>query len=99
MCIRDRDTVALEFSADGWELDVEKLLSELKPGTKALYLNSPNNPTGWSVTGEQQRAILEHCRRHGIWIFADDAYERLYFEAGGVAVSYTHLTLPTSDLV
>jgi aspartate/methionine/tyrosine aminotransferase len=81
-------TVALEFKPSGWELDVEKLLSELKPGTKALYLNSPNNPTGWTVTAEQQRAILEHCRKHGIWIVADDAYERLYFGEGGVAPSF-----------
>src|SRR5512138_2224448 len=55
------ETVALKFSPDGWKLDVEKLLSHLKPGTKALYLNSPNNPTGWTITEEQQRAILEHC--------------------------------------
>src|SRR5260221_11307075 len=81
-------TVALEFKPSGWELDVEKLLGELQPGTKALYLNSPNNPTGWTVSAEQQRAILEHCRKHGIWIFADDAYERLYFEEGGVAPSF-----------
>ncbi len=81
-------TVALEFKPSGWELDTGKLLSELKPGTKALYLNSPNNPTGWTVSAEQQRAILEHCRKHGIWIFADDAYERLYFEEGGVAPSF-----------
>jgi len=40
------------------------------------------------VTLEQQRAILEHCRKHGIWIFADDAYERLYFGEGGVAPSF-----------
>jgi aspartate/methionine/tyrosine aminotransferase len=84
-------TVALEFKPSGWELDVEKLLAELKPGTKALYLNSPNNPTGWTVTLEQQRTILEHCRKHGIWIFADDAYERLYFEAGGVAPSFLNI--------
>jgi aspartate/methionine/tyrosine aminotransferase len=79
-------TVALEFSPHGWHLDLERLLGELRPGTKALYLNSPNNPTGWTISREAQRAILEHCRRHGIWIFADDAYERLYYgEPGGNA--------------
>jgi aspartate/methionine/tyrosine aminotransferase len=75
-------TVALRFSPKGWTLDVDELLAALKPGTKALYLNSPNNPTGWTITEEAQRAILAHCRRHGIWIFADDAYERLYFGNG-----------------
>jgi aspartate/methionine/tyrosine aminotransferase len=85
-------TVALEFSLDGWTLNIEKLLDALTPGTKALYLNSPNNPTGWTVTPEQQKAILEHCRRHGIWIFADDAYERLYFGEGGVAPSFLDIS-------
>lgn len=85
-------TVALEFSPSGWTLDLGRLLDALAPGTRALYLNSPNNPTGWSVTREEQRAILEHCRRHGIWIFADDAYERLYYrDAGGVAPSFLDL--------
>jgi aspartate/methionine/tyrosine aminotransferase len=84
-------TVALEFSRGGWRLDLERLLGELKPGTKALYLNSPNNPTGWTISREAQRAILEHCRRRGIWIFADDAYERLYYDGTGIAPSFLDL--------
>jgi aspartate/methionine/tyrosine aminotransferase len=91
------DTVPLQFRASGWVLDVEKLLRTLTPNTRALYLNSPNNPTGWTITREEQQAILEHCRRRGIWIFADDAYERLYYgregEVGkaGVAPSFLDL--------
>ena len=84
-------TVALRFLQSGWRLDVDQLIQELKPGTKALYINSPNNPTGWTITREQQKAILEHCRRHGIWIFADDAYERLYFGEGRCAPSFLEL--------
>ena len=85
------DTVALEFAPQGWRLDLQRLLEALKPGTKALYLNSPNNPTGWTISRDAQRAILEHCRRHGIWIFADDAYERLYYEGSGIAPSFLDL--------
>jgi aspartate/methionine/tyrosine aminotransferase len=92
-------TVALEFSPSGWTLNLEKLLQELRPGTKALYLNSPNNPTGWTISGEQQKAILECCRRHGIWIFADDAYERLYFGKGGVAPSFLDLCEPEDRII
>lgn len=84
-------TVPLEFSPSGWTLDVDRLIDALRPGTRALYLNSPNNPTGWTVTREAQQALLEHCRRHGIWIFADDAYERLYFGKGGLAPSFLAL--------
>ncbi len=73
--------VALKFTADGWKLDLDELLHALVPGTRALYINSPNNPTGWTLSRQEQQAILDHCRRLGIWIFADDAYERLYFGA------------------
>lgn len=92
-------TVALEFSPEGWRLDLRKLLDALKPGTKALYLNSPNNPTGWTISREDQRAVLEHCRRHGIWIFADDAYERLYFEGNHVAPSFLDLAEPGERVI
>jgi aspartate/methionine/tyrosine aminotransferase len=73
------DCVQLAFGPDGWVLDADRLLAALEPRTRAVYINSPNNPTGWTLTAEQQHAILAHCRRHGIWIIADDAYERLYF--------------------
>ena len=81
-------TVPLRFATAGWQLDLERLLDALSPGTRAVYINSPNNPTGWTITRAAQRTVLEHCRRHGIWIFADDAYERLYFEDSGVAPSF-----------
>src|SRR4051812_41596347 len=83
-------TVALEFSPQGWSLDMERLLAALAPGTRALYLNSPNNPTGWTISPAEQKTLLEHCERHGIWIFADDAYERLYFD-DDVAPSFLDL--------
>jgi aspartate/methionine/tyrosine aminotransferase len=92
-------TVALEFSPGGWRLDLDRLLAELRPGTRALYLNSPNNPTGWTISRDQQRAILEHCRRHGIWIFADDAYERLYYEGNNVAPSFLDLADPGERVI
>jgi aspartate/methionine/tyrosine aminotransferase len=93
------ETVALQFNERGWRLDLERLLGALKPGTKALYLNSPNNPTGWTVTAEELKAILERCRRHGIWIFADDAYERLYYGEGDVAPSFLDLAADEERLI
>jgi aspartate/methionine/tyrosine aminotransferase len=92
-------TVALRFSETGWKLDLDELLRALTPETKALYLNSPNNPTGWTVTRDEQLAILGHCRRLGIWIFADDAYERLYYGQGAVAPSFLDLAEADDRLV
>lgn len=71
--------VALRFDRGGWTLDVARLLDALTPGTCAVVINSPNNPTGWTLRADEQRTILEHCRKHGIWIVADDVYERLYY--------------------
>lgn len=79
--------VPLTFG-ETWELDLERLLDALTPGTRALFLNSPNNPTGWVITAGQQRTILEHCRRHGIWILADDVYERLVYDGSNCAPSF-----------
>lgn len=70
--------VALQFG-ETWELDLQQLLDALTPDTRAVLLNSPNNPTGWVMPREQQEVVLAHCRRHGIWIVADDVYERLVY--------------------
>ena len=75
--------VQLEFGATGWTLDLDRLLDALTPGTRALMVNSPNNPTGWTIDREAQHALLEHCGRLGIWIIADDVYERVFFGDGG----------------
>ena len=62
-----------------WVLDLDSLLDALTPGTRLLVINSPGNPTGWVLPAEHRQVILDHCRRLGIWILADDVYERLVF--------------------
>ena len=63
-----------------WQLDMAELLAAISPNTKLLIINAPNNPTGWTLTRAEQQVILDHCRRTGTWILADEVYERLYFE-------------------
>ncbi len=91
-------TVPLRFGKE-WTLDLGELLDALTPGTRAVYINSPNNPTGWTITREAQQAILAHCRRHGIWIVADDAYERMYYGEGGVAPSFLDIAEPEDRII
>lgn len=74
------ECVPLSFTPQGWKLDLDRLLGALTPQTRALFVNSPNNPTGWTIDRASQRIILDHCRRHGIWLIADDAYERLHYD-------------------
>ncbi len=73
------DTVSLEYGPAGWQLNMQRLLDALTPATKLLIVNSPNNPSGWVMSREEQKTVLDHCRRHGIWVIADEVYERLYY--------------------
>lgn len=91
-------TVPLSFSESGWRLDLDALLAVLTPDVRALLVNSPNNPTGWVMNAEQQRVVLEHCRKHGIWIIADDVYERYYYE-GAVAPTFLDIAAPDDRVV
>ena len=62
-------TVPLVADAHGaWQLDMDALLVAITPGTRLLVVNAPNNPTGWTLTREEQATILAHCRRTGTWI-------------------------------
>ena len=93
------ETVALDFDAvQGWTLDLERLIRALTPDTRLVVLNSPNNPTGWTLTRAEQQVILEHCRKLGIWILADDAYERIVFN-GNVAPSFLDIASRDERLV
>ena len=62
-----------------WTLDVGRLLDEVGDRTRLLFLNSPGNPTGWTIGPEELDAVVEHCRRHRVWLVADDAYSRLCY--------------------
>ncbi|MEP6942616.1 MAG: pyridoxal phosphate-dependent aminotransferase [Betaproteobacteria bacterium] len=89
----------LDFGRRGWTLDTDCLLAALTPGTRAVMINSPNNPTGWTIDRDSQRAILAHCRRHGIWIVADDVYERLHYAGPGCAPSFLDIASADDRLV
>ena len=92
----------LRPQADGlWALDMPALLAAITPATRLLILNAPNNPTGWTLSAEEQRAILDHCRSTGTWVLADEVYERLYYEptANGCAPSFLDIAEPEDRLV
>jgi len=95
--------VALEPQADGaWTLNLSRLLAAITPRTRLLVLNAPNNPTGWTLSREEQQAILAHCRTTGTWILADEVYERLYYRddtASGAAPSFLDIAAPDDRLV
>ncbi len=72
--------VALDCRDGTWTLDLQKLLDAAGPGTRAVFVNSPGNPTGWVMPQADWLALRAHCRQHGIWLVSDDAYERLVYD-------------------
>jgi len=87
--------------AGAWTLDLPRLLDSIRPGTKLLILNAPNNPTGWTLSREEQSAILAHCRSTGTWILADEVYENLYYAPtpNASAPSFLDIAVPEDRLV
>lgn len=72
--------VPLAIVEGRWRLDLDRLLDALTPDTRLVIVNSPNNPTGWTIEAEELDTLIAHCRRHGIWLLADDVYERLVYD-------------------
>lgn len=95
--------LALKPQPDGaWTLDLPALLAAITPTTRLLVINSPNNPTGWTLSKAEQQAIVARCRETGTWILADEVYERLYFRddtANGAAPSFLDVSGPDDRLV
>lgn len=85
-----------------WQLDIDKLLQALATRPKALVLNSPNNPTGWTASAQEMAAIVAACREYGVWLLSDEAYDRLHYGAGetfGRAPSALDYCLPDDPVI
>jgi aspartate/methionine/tyrosine aminotransferase len=65
--------VALDIERN-WDLDLERLRAALRPNTKLISINFPNNPTGKIISHASFDAIVEICRSRGIWLFSDEVY-------------------------
>ena len=71
--------VPLDFDGARWALDIDRLLGAIGPATRAVFINSPSNPTGWTASLDELRAILAEVRRRGLWIIADEVYNRYVY--------------------
>ena len=97
----DVKCVSLKPVAGQWQLDMAELLAAITPKTRLLIVNAPNNPTGWTLSRDEQQTILAHCRSTGTWILADEVYERLYFDPtpNGCAPSFLDIASPQDRLL
>ncbi|VWX62239.1 Pyridoxal phosphate-dependent aminotransferase [Burkholderiales bacterium 8X] len=84
-----------------WTLDLDALRNAITPATRLLIVNAPNNPTGWTLSRDEQQQILAHCRSTGTWILADEVYERLYYlpTPNACAPSFLDVAAPEDRLI
>src|SRR4029079_12897478 len=64
----------------GWRWDLDELASKITPKTRAIYVNSPNNPTGGVMTRADMETIAALAARHDLWILSDEAYEDVLYD-------------------
>jgi aspartate aminotransferase len=69
----------------GWRYDLAELESKITPKTRAIYINSPHNPTGGMLTRADIEAIVALVQRRGLWLISDEAYEDVAFEGEHVS--------------
>lgn len=75
-----------------FQLDLDRLRAAIDRNTRMIIVNSPSNPTGWVISVEEQRAVLELAAQHDLVILADEVYERLVYEEGlAVAPSFARV--------
>ena len=80
--------VTLSFTEGRWTLDLDRLEAAITPKTRAIFVNTPSNPTGWTASKDDLTAILALARKHGLWIIADEIYSLYHFAASGRAASF-----------
>jgi len=74
----------------GWRYDLDELERSITPRTKAVYVNSPSNPTGGVLTRADLERILAIAEARGLWIVSDEAYEDVIYD-GAAHVSVASL--------
>jgi aspartate aminotransferase len=67
---------------EGFLLDADVLKRRITPRTKAMILNSPNNPTGRVLTPEELNVVARSAHEHGFWVLSDEIYEHLVYDNG-----------------
>ena len=80
--------VPMSFGNGGWALDLDRLGGAITDKTRALFIVSPSNPTGWTASLSDLSALLALARRHGLWIVADETYARFWYGEGARAPSF-----------
>ncbi len=72
-------SVRMDDTPEGWALDLSRVAAACDARTKAIFFASPGNPTGAMIPLAVQAELLAFARTRGIWLLADEVYQRLVF--------------------
>ena len=65
---------------EGFSPKAAAIEKAITPKTKMVIINSPSNPTGGVVDGEEFERILAVCKKHNIWLLGDECYSHFVYE-------------------
>lgn len=85
-------------SPAAWHMDLEKSFSQCDDRTKAIFVASPGNPTGWVMKRSEQKAVLDFARRRGIAIISDEVYGTLVYDGTPHAPSFLQIAEPDDNV-
>jgi aspartate/methionine/tyrosine aminotransferase len=91
--------VPMQLSEHGFKPDLDRIARAITPKTHAIFVNTPGNPTGWTATHEELRALLALARKHGLWIVADEVYGRFYYGDAPRAPSFRDVMEPDDRIL
>ena len=91
--------VPLAYGPEGFTLDIDRIAAAVTPRTRALFINTPANPTGFVATHDDLKALLALARAKGLWIIADEIYGRFYYEGGERAPSFHDVMAPDDHIL
>ena len=68
------------YETSDWRFDAAELAASITPRTRAIYINSPNNPTGGVLTSADLQLVASLARERDLWVISDEAYEDVLFD-------------------
>jgi aspartate/methionine/tyrosine aminotransferase len=91
--------VPMAFRNGVFTLDVGQLAAAITPRSRALIINTPSNPTGWTARKDELEALLALARAHGLWIIADEIYGRFVYDGSARAASFHDVMAPDDRIL
>lgn len=93
--------VTVSFTTDQhskFYLDLNQIIDAITPRTRAIYINTPCNPTGWIMPQDDMQKLINIIRERGLWLVSDEVYAQFTFDRP-IATSFLELTEPSDRLI